>query len=261
MGKRKTMADKSKNKTWIAIIALGILISVFLGHRYVVYLFELPACSSSIRESTTQPVPFDAEPAVHYVAVADRSGTDLTEGLFILLVGILVGGLIKVLVDCVLLRFRRRAVTKALLVEIRACRSTAKSLGHWLDEHVLKNWKESVFRKQYLHTIDKPLWDAALKDLRQLPPHYLAGLVSFYSFTDSINRKVFAFNQEQERLESFRKEEKPDMEMGTDITEALVQMAYTTARMCDELAKCESVKHLRDLPTSYKSEYPRFKIS
>ena len=53
---------KSKNKTLIAIIALGIiLISVFLGHRYVVYLFELPARSSAVRESTTQPVPFDAE--------------------------------------------------------------------------------------------------------------------------------------------------------------------------------------------------------
>ncbi len=53
--------DKPKNKTLIAIIALGILISVFLGHRYVVYLFELPARSSSVRETTTQPVPFDAE--------------------------------------------------------------------------------------------------------------------------------------------------------------------------------------------------------
>lgn len=202
--------------------------------------FAGPATEASSRHTTT----------------IGQGQAPLTENLLFLLLGVLIGGLIKVAVDQLLLCFRRRAVSRALLAEIRACCVSAECLGHWFAEHVLPEGVMGVLRKQYLHTIDKPLWDGAVKDLGQLPPRHLDRLVTFYAFAESINRKVSAFQEEQQRLERVGGLEKPDVDMGASITQALLQIGSTTVGMCEELVKCESVKRLRDLPDSYKKIYP-----
>ena len=181
----------------------------------------------------------------------------MTYTLIILVVGILVGGGLRIAVNEILLWLRRREVGKALLVEIKACCTKAKNHAHYSDEHILQgDWLRNVLQKQYLHTIDKPLYDACLKNPSQPPTHHLDKLVLFHDFVGVINHKIYAFREEQERLEHLANKPNADVKQCESITRALGRLVHTTARMCDELKQCQSIEKLGDLPTSYKDEYP-----
>ena len=67
--------------------------------------------------------------------------------------------------------------------------------------------------------------------------------------------RIRAFCQEQERLECIGSTKDPDIGMAVSSTDALVGMAGTLEGMCKELAKCECVARLADLPTDYADQY------
>ena len=104
--------------------------------------------------------------------------------------------------------------------------------------------------------------NACLKNPSQLPIRHLDKLVLFYNFVGKIDYKIYAFREEQERLERIVSQPNTDANQCASITHALRRLANTSAEMCDELVKCQPVEKLRDLPTNYEDIYrfpPDFK--
>ena len=172
--------------------------------------------------------------------------------ILLLIVGALIAGIIRVIAHCLRLWHHRRAVGKALLREIQACCRRAARLAHTMD---LNTGHVDVLKKQYILSLQTPFWDGALKELSQLPPKDMCKLVEFYSFVTSINSRLDAFKQEQNRFERWGKQGDPDRRMGTSMVDALTRMAHTLGGMSGELAMHQDVKRIQDLPDRYRDEY------
>lgn len=213
-------------------------------------LFLLPGCRG---EQDTHP-----HASVRATTIDRQTNWQLGGLIAGLVFGALLSGLIQVIVHHVLLWRRRRSISEALIVEIRACSAQADGLAHYLKEHVrLSKVEGAVFSKHYLAHIGAPFWESVLGDPEGLRGPDMPKLVAFYSRVRQINEKIDVYHSEQSRLEELGTRDKPDVQMSSSIIEALIRFAGTTASMCEELEASMSLTAIGNLRTEYTDEFPK----
>ncbi len=186
------------------------------------------------------------------LAEAANDGRSLGEAFLLILLGVVIGGALNVVVARVTLRLRRRAITKALLADVKFCCAKAEGIGGYLQELVIPQWEAGHYSASYPTAISTSFWEACLRDIDQLPQTNLKRLLAFYQFAQHINMGLGVMQSEQKLSEQLALGGRFQEPEGRDIAKAfrvsVLQKAHLTAGMCRRFASYKNIGKLGELP-------------
>jgi len=175
----------------------------------------------------------------------------MVEKALILLIGVLLGGIGHVVVDCVLLYLRRKAVGRALLEDIRHVAREASRVAE-LAEEIATNLHDEALRDDEIPSLLVPLWEAALKDLTQLPQKHLRDLTCLYAQVGHVNLALHIVQRRRAKAREVVREAMKGLKAGGAAVpmyfiEEVKRAAQEVATACRSLGEASTLERLGKL--------------
>ena len=162
--------------------------------------------------------------------------------IFLLLLGVLVGGVSTFLVERSLVWRRRKHVCAALLPYLRGCCNQARDLQNALSE-MIHNWTAPNCATYSFRAFDTSFWQALLQNIDQLPAKYWTSLIGFHAEIASIQ---FALDFLRTAQMAFTEARPADQQAAQAIRQRVLDYADRVMGDCGRLARFASIADLED---------------
>lgn len=179
-----------------------------------------------------------------------RRSKPLLRDLLLLCIGILLGGVSTLAVNCFELSRRRGTMKAALLLHVHECGCKAESIKHHLETSVIPDWQQGLPETvKGCAKIDTSFWHSICQNPDQLPStSILLGLLRFYMRAEHLNSRLEGFN----KLQSLWTNDPQDK---IDHRLLVLQEAWLCAQQCADIARAASITSLEELPQEYTDRF------